>query len=484
MYQKDILILFFCLLIGGGLWAQERHLGLIMDERADAAYQRSFSIPNLSKGSQFAGNVPFKLSLKEYCPTPGDQGGMGTCVGYAVGYGALTIYEAVAKDITDKAEITRNAFSALFIYNYIKHSDCYLGAMISDAGELLEEKGNCRMREFNPTTCNEMPSAAIQSAARANQIENCLRVFDLGARYYEKIGLTQQMIAQGKPVIIGMQVTESFMNLRTTTWDPDQGDTANRGGHAMVVVGYNKVNKTFEIMNSWGTSWGDAGFFYMKEDDYARMCKYAYILDLRRNGHRKNEEAISLKGDFIFRYPEFGQGQEISFKEASVSFKGDHYELNRSDWRIGDVFQLVARGTEADEYVYVFSIDPINSATIHMPEDEALDPIRFDGAKRVPLMPFKGAEIVIPDEQSGLAITHRGTDHLIVLFANAPIRNFKQLVQDTRNARGTMYQRLESSIGSRLINPSEIRYSSNQMRFSATSSRGDIVPLILNVQAN
>ena len=35
------------------------------------------------------------------------------------------------------------------------------------------------------------------------------------------------------------------------------------GGHAVLIVGYNKTNNTFIVRNSWGQNWGDRGYFYM-----------------------------------------------------------------------------------------------------------------------------------------------------------------------------------------------------------------------------
>lgn len=41
---------------------------------------------------------------------------------------------------------------------------------------------------------------------------------------------------------------------------PKNGE-AELGGHACVVCGYNNDSKTFLVRNSWGTSWGMAGYF-------------------------------------------------------------------------------------------------------------------------------------------------------------------------------------------------------------------------------
>jgi C1A family cysteine protease len=35
------------------------------------------------------------------------------------------------------------------------------------------------------------------------------------------------------------------------------------GGHAVVIVGYDNVKKCFKIRNSWGSSWGLSGSFYV-----------------------------------------------------------------------------------------------------------------------------------------------------------------------------------------------------------------------------
>jgi C1A family cysteine protease len=38
------------------------------------------------------------------------------------------------------------------------------------------------------------------------------------------------------------------------------------GNHAMLIVGYNPQSKEFIVKNSWGTSFGDQGYWYMHEN--------------------------------------------------------------------------------------------------------------------------------------------------------------------------------------------------------------------------
>jgi C1A family cysteine protease len=43
---------------------------------------------------------------------------------------------------------------------------------------------------------------------------------------------------------------------------PKYNDTV-LGGHAVVCVGYDDIKKVWIMRNSWGTYWGDKGYFYL-----------------------------------------------------------------------------------------------------------------------------------------------------------------------------------------------------------------------------
>ena len=50
---------------------------------------------------------------------------------------------------------------------------------------------------------------------------------------------------------------------------PQPGEKAV-GGHAVMAVGYNDTHQWFIVRNSWGTSWGIAGYFTLP---------YQYLLE-------------------------------------------------------------------------------------------------------------------------------------------------------------------------------------------------------------
>ena len=76
----------------------------------DDAYKK---IPSTSYGDNGAkGDDPllknvFKVDLKPLCPEVKHQGNISSCVGWAVGYGAMTIEKAVVNNFNDK-NITNN----------------------------------------------------------------------------------------------------------------------------------------------------------------------------------------------------------------------------------------------------------------------------------------------------------------------------------------------------------------------------------------
>jgi C1A family cysteine protease len=87
----------------------------------------------------------------------------------------------------------------------------------------------------------------------------------------------RRTLAGGLPIMVGLQLYDSFESQAVALTgvvpmpalrgaQPEQC----LGGHAVLVCGYDDATETFLVMNSWGTGWGQAGFF---------CIPYAYVLD-------------------------------------------------------------------------------------------------------------------------------------------------------------------------------------------------------------
>jgi C1A family cysteine protease len=85
-------------------------------------------------------------------------------------------------------------------------------------------------------------------------------------RYARVPQQAQQMAATiygGHQIVIGFMVYESMMTLDVADTGiiplPGRWDEP-LGGHAVRLVGYDFTDRTFEFANSWGKSWGKAGY--------------------------------------------------------------------------------------------------------------------------------------------------------------------------------------------------------------------------------
>ena len=202
--------------------------------------------------------TPAKVDLRQLYSTPvEDQGNLGSCTGHAI---------AEAIEMVDRKNGKNLELSRLFIYYYERLLEGTVnydnGAYIRDGikacytyGAPLES-----LWPYNISKFRVSPSpAAIQDAAK-RKVTLYERALDFNACI--------NALANGYPVVIGFTVYSSFEsgNWWYTTANMPYPNTRSEsvlGGHAVLLVGYNNSTQRFIVKNSWGTNWGDHGYFYM-----------------------------------------------------------------------------------------------------------------------------------------------------------------------------------------------------------------------------
>ncbi len=465
MHFRLFLIFFHVCLIAPLLsFAQGRATGL---EFNDDAYAQTRM---LSPALKFSGADLPSYSLRKYCPTPGDQGNIGSCVGWATGYAALTIADAIRTNNTNTSAITTSARSAMYIYLQIVNS-CPQGTFISDALETVKTQGDCLHREFGngKETCNSSIPSTLRTLAANFKIRDYYTLFDIAAPEQQKITATRNSISANKPVVIGMNLKQSFNNVGSGGyWKPSMAEQ-NIGGHAMTVIGYDDQQQRFEIMNSWGTAWGDRGFFTMSYADYARLCKYGYQFTLESESP---SQTVSLEGTFKFKKLQSG-----SFTETPVRLSNGVYTIDNV--RVNDFFRISTANMLKDNFLYIFSIKPDQSAEILFPTSRRIDAVTI---KDIPVIPSDDTRLEIPaDEKRGLTTDMPGEDVLCILYAAQELKDIDDIVRKVKNASGDFQSRLQAALGNRLMPSSAISYRANEMGLSAKSSRGFVAPIILKV---
>ena len=271
MYPKIFLgmvcsMLFLCI----SLWSQDTPNGLIFD---DAAFEDMALIPSEKVRG---GTLPWSVSLKPYTPTPGDQGFKASCVGWAMA-NTLTMERMIRSGITDRPSIDQSQHSPEYIYNQIKNGpDCDALSRLNPGFQLLANQGVCLASEFvdYSTNCSAMPDDQQRRAASKFRTVGQVRIFNLSDPADIKIESVQAVLADNHPVFVAMRVPADMR------WRPvhELNWTRATAGHCMVIVGYDEDTETFEIMNSYGESWGDNGFFRISYDDFSHAVCYAFRL--------------------------------------------------------------------------------------------------------------------------------------------------------------------------------------------------------------
>lgn len=462
-----LLLLCICFSLAG-----QGGTGLIFDNAAYQAQQRIS--PSLKFSSM---NLP-AYSLRKYSPLAGHQGDFGSCVGWATGYAAFTISLAVRHNITDRATITQLAKSALYIFNQIKIGSCEQGSHMDRAVELMETQGVCDLRDFNPSTCNELPSSAHRSLAAANKIGASFRLFDYDDSPDNKIAATIESLEAQKPVLVGMYMLPSFRAIdRSGLWKPQPWEQVGEEGHAMCVVGYNNLSRQFEILNSWGQGFGDDGFIYVSYEDFARLCVYGYNISLAPTPQAES----NLQGGFYLnRLKDFDSAGNYVFEKIAGRWNGRYYEMEPGRVRLRDYFKVMATNLQADTYLYIFSIKPNGSSELLFPTSSSSD----RGQVRDAPVIVSGSNFVeIPaNRKAAFQADIQGVDHLVCLFSRQRLDDIDELIRQVEVHEGDLYDRLRAVLGHRLVTEKDVSYIIDEMRFTSTTrTAAYVVPILLKV---
>lgn len=224
--------------------------------------------------------LPEKVDLREFGPKVFDQGKLGSCTANA-GTSAYMMLKKLNLEL-----------SRLFLYYEERrlegNTEEDAGATMRSIGKALHKVGICteKLWPYIEEKYNQSPPANANDDASNRKI----------AAYRKLSSITEikhYLAEKNSPVLIGMEVYESFEHVSKNGFVP-MPDTINElklGGHAVLVVGYDdnlkKQNKAwkflnklisifsgtqnstkkntgyFIVLNSWGTNWGDKGYFYL-----------------------------------------------------------------------------------------------------------------------------------------------------------------------------------------------------------------------------
>lgn len=199
---------------------------------------------------------PDMVDLRNYCTAIEDQGNLGSCTGNAI---------AGAIELLNRRNNKQNDISRLFIYYYERLIE---GTVNYDAGAYIRDgikscyTYGAPLEGYWPYDVNKFRTKPNNLAIN-DALKRKVTLYERVANHNSCL----DAIANGYPVIIGFDVYSSFETLAVARTGmmpfPDIRKERYLGGHAVLLVGYNKKDQTYIVRNSWGPYWGDSGYFYM-----------------------------------------------------------------------------------------------------------------------------------------------------------------------------------------------------------------------------
>lgn len=187
-----------------------------------------------------------------------DQGELGSCTGNAVG-------SIIEQQMIEQKRATVFRPSRLFIYYNTRLEEGTIaedtGAQLRTTIKVANKYGACDeiTWQYNVSKFAAKPPKCAYEEASKNQ-----------ALEYESVqqdlNHLKDAISKANPIAFGFMCYENLMSNTTASTGilgmPSKNMKAS-GGHAVVLVGYDDSKRMFKVRNSWGTSWGQKGYFWM-----------------------------------------------------------------------------------------------------------------------------------------------------------------------------------------------------------------------------
>jgi len=401
--------------------------------------------------------MPQAYSLKAYCPKPLSQLDLNTSSGWAAAYAALTIIKA-EQSKWNRVEIMQNVFAPAYpIFkarqdnNIEKDEDLTVNQVL----EALKVHGTPKYRELPSRTLSKV-SSEIEEKAKYNRISEYARLYEKLDTKLTKITAIKATLNENLPVIVAMHTPGSFSYARDF-WQPREEFSDDIPGHALTVIGYddNKFGGAFEVMNSWGSDWGNDGFMWIRYDDLIEFSEDAYDIYVIPG----KSSGVELGGSIELTLTENQSAMELE------QLNPGYYKIARS-YPSGTVFTIHVTN-ESPAFIYAFASDLTESIFPFFPPT-------FTSAAL-----SKATSFYVPDANTPIEIDDTiGTDYLCVLFSKEDL-DLIALFDKIKASPGTFQAKMRAALGDKLVDASEINFNPTSASFKMAESEKSVVMLII-----
>lgn len=219
-----------------------------------------------------------------------NQEDRGTCVCFA----SLACLEAIFQRQGTTLDLSEQYANWLFMH-FEGRDQCDDGMKTTDAASYLSRKGVCEevLYPYEDDAkvnqhCTAQPPAPVQQQARYGVGRYV--IIDrpgLNGPSIANTAYLECLLSQGYDIVFGTHVAwghPDAAGVFDLIRDPYGNPLRSRGGHAMLLVGYDRSAPLpyFIFKNSWGST-GVGGYYYLSYDYVRYYSKYGYVVLAARN---------------------------------------------------------------------------------------------------------------------------------------------------------------------------------------------------------
>lgn len=228
-------------------------------------------------------NLPSKVDMRNYSPGIYNQGTVGSCVAQSI-CAAVQIRNNIVNNnqwsisrytLGKKAPVFSPSRLKLYWHARIEEgypstedtgSSMHSGMIALEKYKLCDEKlWPYEQKKFN----QQPPHEAFLDSDKYKQVSYM--------KVEQNVDVIKYTLSKGYPICFGIIAYSTLTNstaMNTGKVELPRSNDSPKGGHAILLLGYDEESKVFIFQNSWSNYWGDHGFGYLPYD-YVASSKHA-----------------------------------------------------------------------------------------------------------------------------------------------------------------------------------------------------------------